>query len=79
MLAQFGLVTERKFVKAYVVPLPSDLWTAVIRLGGRFKPGFSAAMAGSFHFVIVPMYMPAMTSEVNCSVVLLGIPKAARL
>src|SRR5215467_2804554 len=40
---------------------------------GRFTPGFSAFIFGSFHFVILPKKMSARTGPVNFNV-LVGIP-----
>ena len=42
-----------------VVPEPSDRCTIVISVPGSFTPGFSFAIAGSFHFVILPWKMSA--------------------
>ena len=50
-----------------VVPEPSDLCTTTISLSDKFKPGFAAVIAGSFHFVISPKKIPATASEVNFS------------
>ena len=33
-----------------VVPDPSERWTGAIALSGRFMPGLSCAISGSFHF-----------------------------
>jgi len=37
-----------------VVPEPSERCTTLISVAGRPTPGFSAAIAGSFHFLILP-------------------------
>ena len=37
-----------------VVPEPSARRTGEIAASGSGKPGFNAAMAGSFHLVILP-------------------------
>ena len=50
-----------------VVPEPSERWTTLISVAGRVTPGFSAAIAASFHFLILPSKMPAMTSGVILS------------
>ena len=49
-----GLVCVRKSVKMAVVPEPSERWATAIGVFGSDIPGFSAAMAGSFHTVIPP-------------------------
>jgi len=46
-------------VKFSVVPESSERCTGVIAWSGRVASGFWSAMAGSFHFVIVPAKMPA--------------------
>ena len=43
-----------------VVPEPSERWTTLIAVLGRFTPGFAAVRAGSFQVVILPRKMPAM-------------------
>src|SRR5512141_1448687 len=63
-LTQSGLMALRYVVKMLVVPDPSDRWTTLMSVSGRLSPAFCAATAGSFHFVIVPRKMPAMTSGV---------------
>jgi hypothetical protein len=45
-----------------VVPESSERCTGTIRSAGRSAFGFSAAMAGSSHFVIVPSKMPAIVA-----------------
>ena len=37
-----------------VVPEPSERRTTVMAASGSATPGFSAAIAGSFHLVILP-------------------------
>ena len=54
----------------YVVPEPSDRCTTVMSLFGRFTPEFSFAIAGSFHFVILPRKMSARTGPLNLSAAL---------
>jgi hypothetical protein len=49
-------------VKWRVVPEPSDRITGMIRIAGRFSPGLSAAIAGSFHWVMTPVKILAMLS-----------------
>ena len=51
----------------YVVPLPSERCTTVIVVPGRFTPGLTFTMAGSFHLVILPRKMSARTGPVNLS------------
>jgi hypothetical protein len=52
-------------VNTNVVPLPSERCTTPIGVPGA--PGFSFAIAGSFHFVILPRKMPANASRVSLS------------
>ena len=47
------------------MPLPSDRCTTTISCAGSFTPGFALAIAGSFHFVILPRKMPASASGVK--------------
>src|ERR1700730_12865192 len=56
-LAQAGETAFRYEVYANEVPDESDRCTGWIASGGRVTPGFSALMAGSFHFLIVPRLM----------------------
>ena len=46
-------------MNAAVVPEPSERWTTWIPSEGRFVPGLSAAMAGSFQVLILPAKMLA--------------------
>ncbi len=46
-------------MKTNVVPLPSVRETGVIPMLGSCTPSFSAAIFGSFHFVIFPWKMSA--------------------
>ena len=39
----------------FVVPLPSERWTARIGAAGSVTPGLAVAMRGSFQIVILPM------------------------
>ena len=50
-----------------MVPEESERWAMVIAVLGRVTPGLSAAIAGSFHFVILPWKMLAMTGADSCS------------
>ena len=47
-----GAAFLRKVAKLAVVPEGSDRWIAMMSASGRVTPEFSAAIAGSFHFVI---------------------------
>jgi hypothetical protein len=49
-------------VKFSVVPESSERCTGVIAVSGSSTPSFRAAIAGSFHVVIVPAKMPAMVA-----------------
>ncbi len=48
-----------------VVPEESERWMIVIEVLGRFWPGLSALIAGSFHLVILPLKMSAMIGPVS--------------
>ena len=48
-----------------VVPDESERCTTVIAVLGRLTPEFSDAIAGSFHFVILPAKMSATTGPVS--------------
>ena len=50
------------WVKSAVAPEPSERTTGMIRIAGRFRPGLSVSIAGSFHMVILLVKMPAMTA-----------------
>ena len=45
----------------YVVPEPSERCATVTSVSGSLTPGFSFAIAGSFHFVIFPRMSSART------------------
>ena len=60
LLFQVGLTCDRKSVKPLVVPDESERCTMVIDVLGRLTPGLSLAIAGSFHFLIVPWKMLAV-------------------
>ncbi len=53
-------------MKFAVVPDSSERCTGVMSVSGRFAPGLSAAIAGSFHFVISPLKIFAVTSGESC-------------
>ena len=53
-------------MKFAVVPDSSERWTGVMSVSGRSAPGLSAAMAGSFHFVISPLKIFAVVSGASC-------------
>ena len=46
-------------MKSLVVPDSSERWQTVMSVLGSFTPEFSAAIAGSFHFLILPRKMSA--------------------
>ena len=58
-LFQAALTAPRYVVKAFVVPEPSERWTTTMSVPGSVAPLLSAAICGSFHFVIVLRKMPA--------------------
>ena len=45
-----------------VVPLPSERCTTTTSIAGSFTPELRMAFRGSFHLVILPMKMPAITT-----------------
>ena len=51
-----------------MVPEESERRAMVIAVLGSLTPGLIDAIAGSFHFVILPWKMFAMTVGVSCSV-----------
>ena len=63
--SHLGLTLVRYSVKMNVVPEPSDLCAVTISLSGSSRPGFSDAIAGSFHRVISPKNIPATASAVS--------------
>src|SRR5215469_8411425 len=67
-----GADSTRNLVKFCVVPEESDRRTITICVPGSLIPGFSAAIAGSFHFVMVPWKIPAMTGPDSCSLPTVG-------
>src|SRR5438445_1592333 len=66
-LAHSGLCAARKVVKPFVVPDSSERWTIVMFVDGRLTPGFSFAIAGSFHFLILPRNMFAIVGPSSLS------------
>jgi hypothetical protein len=62
-----GVASLRNKVKFWVVPEESERTAMVIELLGSVTPVLSAAIAGSFHFVILPSKMLAMTGADSCS------------
>ena len=54
-------------MKALVVPEPSERWTTAMAVSGRVTPALFAAIAGSFHFVILPRKMSATLAESSWS------------
>src|SRR5450830_333565 len=65
--AQWGLWPLSHVVKMEVGPEPSARWTTWIAVDGSVTPGLSAAMAGSFHFVIVPRNIFAIVAPSRLS------------
>ena len=63
-------------MKFCVVPESSARCTGVIAVLGSFTPELSAAMAGSFHFLILPLKIFAMVSADICRLVTPGRLKA---
>ena len=55
-------------MKLVVVPESSDRWMIAIAVSGSSTPSLSAAIASSFHFVMVPLKTLAMVSAVMFSV-----------
>src|SRR5258708_23597791 len=53
-LLKSGLIVLRCSAKTKVVPLPSERPQTAIAVAGSFTPAFVFAIAGSFHFVILP-------------------------
>src|SRR5215469_11356349 len=62
-----GAASTRNLEKFEVVPEESDRRAMVIAVLGSVTPGLSAAIFGSFHFVILASKMPAMTGADSCS------------
>ena len=56
-------------MKFAVVPDSSERCTGVMSVSGRSAPGFVAAIAGSFHFVISPLKIFAVVSGVELQAV----------
>src|SRR5215467_4684542 len=56
---QFGADSTRNSEKFAVVPEESERRAMVIAVLGSLTPGFSAAIFGSFHFVILAWKMSA--------------------
>ncbi len=51
---RFPAASMRNWEKFWVVPEESERTATVIAVLGRVTPGLSAAIAESFHFVILP-------------------------
>src|SRR5260370_37231425 len=62
-LLKSGLILLRCLAKTKVVPLPSERPQTVIVVSGSFTPSFVFAIAGSFHFVILPRKIPLYASR----------------
>src|SRR6476659_3079216 len=63
----FGAAAARYLVKFSVVPDSSERKKTLIAVEGSLTPGLIAAMAGSFHLVIWPRKILAVTSGVRMS------------
>src|SRR5271169_39582 len=63
-----GDVLDMYRVNAAVVPELSDRWTVAIPMLGSVTPELRAAIAGSFHLVILPAKIPAIASAFSLSV-----------
>ena len=59
-----GAAALRYFVKFSVVPDSSARKNTLIAVAGRVTPGLMAAIAGSFHVVVLPLKMSAATAGV---------------
>src|SRR5947209_1273265 len=68
---QAGLTSDRYVVNPWVVPEESDRWATVIAVLGRFMPGLSALIAGSFHDLTLPTKMFAIVGPSSFSPVLI--------
>src|SRR5215475_4328680 len=62
-----GAESTRNCVKFCVVPEESERRAIVIAVLGSLTPGFSAAIAGSFHFVILAWKIFASVGPDSCS------------
>jgi hypothetical protein len=72
LLFHCRLTAFRYSVRLYVVPLLSLRWITVMSRSGNDLPLFSFFSAGSFHFLIRPMKMPA--TALPSSLMWSGIP-----
>src|ERR1700730_14253080 len=59
--------STRNLERFAVVPDESERTARAIGVLGRVTPGLSALSAGSFHVLILPSKMPAMTGAESCS------------
>src|SRR5215472_9282325 len=64
---QFGAESTRNWEKFAVVPEESERRAITIVVLGSLTPGFSAAIAGSFHFVILAWKIFASVGPDSCS------------
>src|SRR5215468_9726291 len=62
---QFGAESTRNWEKFAVVPEESERRAMTIGVLGSLTPEFSAAIFGSFHFLMLPWKMSAMTGPSN--------------
>src|ERR1017187_4280653 len=61
------VASTRNWEKFWVVPEESERWAMVIGVLGSVTPELSALIAGSFHVLILPWKMLAMTGADSCS------------
>lgn len=52
-------------MKMNVVPEPSERWTTLMADAGNVTPEFKLCIAASFHMVILPWNMSAITCPVS--------------
>src|SRR5450631_386641 len=62
-----GAAAARYLVKFSVVPEESERKKTLMAVAGRVMPGLMAAIAGSFHLVITPLKIFAVTAGVRIS------------
>src|SRR5262245_48140715 len=67
-----GAAATRYLVKLLVVPEPSERCATVMFVLGRLTPGLSAAMAGSFHFLMSVEKILASVSGLSWSLLTPG-------
>src|SRR5450631_3172149 len=62
-----GAAAARYLVKFSVVPDSSERKNTLTAVSGRVTPGLTAAIAGSFHLVMTPLTILAVTAGVRIS------------